>query len=223
MTKPDIYSQVDAYLEDKLLSRQNDPDFVIARQVKEDIPPIAVSALQGSFLNILTKSVGARRVLEIGTLAGYSTIWLARALPEDGRLVSLELHDRNADLATNHLTEAGVADKVTIMRGPAERSLNIMVNDGNAPFDLVFLDADKVNYPVYIDRVLHLVQPGSVIIADNVIRDGGLVDPENFDPAIRGLREFMDIVSENPKLTATTLQTVGSKGHDGFAMIRVES
>lgn len=222
MDKPDLFTRVDDYLEEKLLPGLDDPHFVIARQEAEDIPAIAVSALQGVFLNILATSIGAKRILELGALAGYSTIWLARALPEDGQLISLELLDRNADLAEAHVAEAGLASRVEIRRGPATRSLNIMVNDGEAPFDLIFLDADKVNYPTYLDRILHLCRPGTLIIADNVIRNGGVVDPDNPEPAIRGVREFMDMVSADKRLTATALQTVGSKGHDGFAMIRFE-
>ncbi len=221
MSDPKISQAVDDWLESKLIDEDEALKATIQTSDALDIPPIAVSPTQGAFLSILVKSIGAKRILELGTLAGYSTIWLARALAEDGRLVSLELHQRNIDLATENLTAAGVRDRVNILQGPAERSLNILVNDGVEPFDFIFMDADKVNYPVYLERVLELSRPGTLIFADNVIRNGGVVDPDNDDPAIRGIRTFMDMVSDNPRLEATAIQTVGSKGYDGFALIRV--
>lgn len=211
----------DAWIENLLVPEDAALKQTIQSAIDADIPPISVSAAQGAMLHLFAKSFGARRILELGTLVGYSTIWLARALPADGKLISLELFERNARLARQNLESAGVADKVDIRVGLAEKSLNILINDGVEPFDFVFLDADKVSYPLYLERILMLTKPGSLIISDNVIRNGGVVDPENEDPAIRGIREFMDMLSANPNLQSTVVQTVGSKGYDGFAISRV--
>ena len=217
-----VFDEVDDFLEALLLPEDDALKETLKRQDAADLPPMAVSPLQGAFLNILAQAMGAKRVLELGTFAGYSTIWLARAVPEDGKVITLELQDVNADLAQKNLDIAGVAGKVKILRGPAERSLNILINDGVAPFDLVFMDSDKINYPVYLDQVIALSRPGTLIIADNVVRDGKILDAETNDPSVKGVRKFLSMLTNHPRLTSTGLQTVGSKGHDGFTMMLVK-
>ncbi len=214
--------RVDDWIEHYLITEDEALLRPIRQAVELDIPPISVSPTQGAFLKLLSQSIGAKRILEIGCLLGYSTIWLARSLPEGGKLVSLDIFERNVRMAGENCEFAGVRDKVEFHCNPAERSLNILVNDGVDPFDLIFMDADKVSYPIYFDRVLHLSKPGTVIIADNIIRKGEVADPSSPLPAVRGINEFMKMVQEDDRLEATAMQTVGSKGHDGFAMIRVK-
>ncbi|MBN03362.1 O-methyltransferase [Ponticaulis sp.] len=216
-----VFDNVDAYLEERLTPPDETLELTLNRQDEAGLPPMAVSPLQGAFLNILAKSVGARRILELGTFAGYSTIWLARALPEGGKVITLELQDVNADLSQRNFDDAGLADRIEIRRGPAEKSLNILINDGVKPFDFIFLDADKIRYPTYLDQILMLSRPGTLIIADNVIRNGRILDDSGKDPSIRGVRTFLDMLKDHPQLDCTALQTMGCKGYDGFAMMYV--
>lgn len=176
---------------------------------------------QGALLALLVRLSGARRVLEVGTLAGYSTIWLARATGPDGHVTSLELDPQYAALARANLRRAGVAGQVDVLEGPAVESLARLVDDGVDPFDVVFLDADKPNNPAYLEAALHLSRPGSIIIADNVVRDGAVVDADSTDERVQGVRRFLRMVADHPRLEATALQTVGSKGWDGFAIALV--
>lgn len=217
-----VFDEVDNFLDALLLPDDDSLNETLKRQDEAGLPPMAVSPLQGAFLNILAQAMGAKRILELGTFAGYSTIWLARAVPEDGKVITLELQDVNADFAQKNLNDAGVADKVKIVRGPAERSLNILINDGVAPFDLVFMDSDKINYPIYLEQVIALSRTGTLIIADNVVRDGKILDAETNDPSIKGVRKFLSMLTNHPRLTSTGLQTVGSKGHDGFTIMLVK-
>lgn len=216
-----VFDNVDAYLEERLTPPDETLELTLKRQDEAGLPPMAVSPLQGAFLNILAKSVGAKRILELGTFAGYSTIWLARALPEGGKVITLELQDVNADLSQRNFDDAGLADRIEIRRGPAEKSLNILINDGVKPFDFIFLDADKIRYPTYLDQILMLSRPGTLIIADNVIRNGRILDDSGKDPSIRGVRTFLDMLKDHPQLDCTALQTMGCKGYDGFAMMYV--
>lgn len=222
MTDTSHPALVDTYLEDKLLPDDPVLEAVLERQAAAGLPPIAVSPLQGAFLQIMAQSIGAKRILELGTLAGYSTIWLARGLAEGGKVVTLELQDINADVAAENFNVAGVSHLIDLRRGDARKSLNIMINDGVAPFDLIFMDNDKINYPHYLEQVLDLSRPGTLIIADNVVRDGRITDAESADPSIKGVRKFFDALRDHPRLTMTTLQTVGAKGYDGFAMMLVK-
>ncbi|MFF3648423.1 O-methyltransferase [Streptomyces sp. NPDC002181] len=183
------------------------------------LPAHQVAPNQGKLLHLLARIRGARTILEIGTLGGYSTIWLARALPTGGRLVTLEVDAHCADVAAANVARAGLADVVDIRRGPALDLLPQLT--GLAPFDLVFIDADKPSNPDYLKWALELTRPGSVIIGDNVVRDGAVVDPDSSDPRVRGVRRFTELIAEHPKLTATALQTVGSKGYDGLVMALV--
>ena len=214
----DTWTKVDEYLGDLLSPTDEDLEAALQANEKAGLPPIDVSRLLGKFLNLLVRISGARRVLEIGTLGGYSTIWLARALPEGGRIVSLESDLHHADVATLNLHNAGVLDRVDMFIGRAIDSLPILEASGDGPFDLIFIDADKESYAEYLDWALKLSHPGTVIIADNVVRDGKVVEPDNTDPRIQGVRRFNEKLAAEPRLSATALQTVGPKGYDGFAL-----
>lgn len=218
-----VWSQVDAYL-DGLLAPA-DPALAAALDSNRDagLPSIDVPASLGKFLAMLVQIAGARRVLEVGTLGGYSTIWMARALPVDGRLVTLELKPENAAIARANLARAGILDRVEIRVAPALDSLRNLVAGGAAPFDLIFLDADKKSLPDYLDWSLKLARPGTVILADNVVRDGKVLDADSGDPDVEGVRRFLEDAAKNPRLSATALQTVGARGYDGFAVVRVLS
>jgi predicted O-methyltransferase YrrM len=202
-----------------------DPVLDAALAASTGLPAIQVSPLQGQLLHVLARSVGARRVLEIGTLGGYSTIWLGRALPADGRLLTLEAEPRHAAVARANLARAGLADLVEVRVGPAAESLAQLAAAGaepfDEPFDLVFIDADKPGYPEYLSWALRLTRPGGLIIGDNVVRGGAIADPDSDDPNVAGVRRFLELVAAEPRLTATVLQTVGVKGYDGLAIALV--
>ncbi|MEV6117804.1 O-methyltransferase [Streptomyces sp. NPDC052109] len=176
---------------------------------------------QGKLLNLLARIRGARRILGIGTLGGYSTIWLARALPDDGRLVTLESDPHYAAVAAANVARAGLEQVVDIRIGKALDSLPLLAAEEAGPFDLVFIDADKPSNPEYLEWSLELTRPGSVIVGDNVVRDGAVTDPSSDDPRVQGVRRFTELIAEHPRLTATTLQTVGTKGYDGFTLALV--
>ncbi|MFF5005025.1 O-methyltransferase [Streptomyces phaeochromogenes] len=224
MTEPQLWHDVDDYFTGLLAP----PDEALTDALHDSdaagLPHINVAPPQGKLLHLLAVIQGATRILEIGTLGGYSTIWLARALPEDGRLITLEYSERHAEVARRNLARAGL-DKITEVRvGPALDSLTKLADEGDgnaAPFDLVFIDADKVNNPRYVEWAVKLTRPGSLIILDNVVRGGAVTDATSDDPSVRGTREALDLFATHPKLTATAIQTVGSKGYDGFALARV--
>lgn len=182
---------------------------------------IQVAANQGKLLNLLARLQGARTVLEIGTLGGYSTIWLARALPEGGSVVTLEADPECAEVARRNIERAGLADVVEVRVGPALDTLPLLAEQGYGPFDVVFIDADKPSNPDYLAWSLKLTRPGSLIVADNVVRDGEVADAASEDPKVRGVRRFTELVAAEPTLTATALQTVGTKGYDGLLMALV--
>ncbi|ACZ30651.1 O-methyltransferase family 3 [Xylanimonas cellulosilytica DSM 15894] len=184
------------------------------------MPEAAVTANQGAFLALLARVAGARRVLEFGTLAGYSTIWLARAVGEQGHVVTLELEERNAAVARQNLVRAGVAERVEVRVGPAADSGRALVEAGVEPFDLVFIDADKPSNPLYLAAALELTRPGAVIVVDNVVRGGAVLDADSDDPRVQGVRAVVDAIAANDGLEATTLQTVGGKGWDGMIVAR---
>ncbi|MEW2134387.1 O-methyltransferase [Streptomyces sp. NPDC005435] len=185
------------------------------------LPPHQVAPNQGKLLHLLARIQGARSVLEIGTLGGYSTIWLARALPEGGRLITLEADPHHAAVAAANIAAAEVGHLVDLRVGKAVDTLPVLADEGVAPFDLVFIDADKPSNPEYLRWALRLTRPGSVIIGDNVVRDGAVTDPASADPRVQGVRSFTELIAEHPRLTATTLQTVGAKGYDGFTLALV--
>jgi predicted O-methyltransferase YrrM len=182
------------------------------------LPAHDVSPLQGKLLALFVAMTGARRVLEIGTLGGYSTIWLARALPTSGSVVTIEASSAHADVARANLDRAGVADRVELRVGRALDVLPLLEAEATAPFDLIFIDADKPNNPAYLDWALRLSRPGTVIIGDNVVRGGAVIDPVSSDPNVRGVRRFLDAIAADPRLDATAIQTVGEKGWDGFVL-----
>lgn len=185
------------------------------------LPAINVTANQGKFLQILARILGAKRILEIGTLGGYSTIWLARALPADGRLISLEIDPVHAELARSNIERAGLSDRVEIRLGRALETLPRIASENLGPFDLIFIDADKPSNPEYFSWALKLARRGSVIVVDNVIRNGAVTDPESTDENVQGVRRLNNLLSAETRVSCTALQTVGSKGYDGFAMALV--
>ncbi|MEQ8504833.1 MAG: O-methyltransferase [Rhodospirillales bacterium] len=217
----DIFNRVDAYI-DRLFAAED--DILAATQAharRVGLPDIQVSANQGKLLYLFAKLVGARTVLEIGTLAGYSTIWLARALPEGGRLITLELDPDFARVAKDNFATAGLEDRITVVTGPALDTLPTLESAGTPPFDLVFLDADKVNFPSYLDWALKLARPGALILADNVVREGKVLDPDDDDPSALGAAAFNHQLARNPRLESVVIQQVGIKGHDGLAIARI--
>jgi predicted O-methyltransferase YrrM len=222
--KPEpVWTKVDRYFGDQLLAPDPALEAAIAANRDAELPAIDVTPLQGKFLELLVRATGARRVLEIGTLGGYSTIWLARALPSGGTVVSLELEPHHAKVARANVKNAGLAERVEIRVGAAAKSLKKLVTDGAKPFDLIFIDADKASYPDYLDWSLKLSRPGTLIVADNVVRDGAVIDPKSPDPNIQGVRRFTEKLAAEPRLGATVLQTVAAKGYDGFALAVVLS
>lgn len=215
------WTKVDDYLAGELLG--DDPVLAEVVRVSREagLPDIAVSPTQGKLLELLVKMHKARSILEIGTLGGYSTICLARALPALGRLVTLEREPRHADVARGNVERAGLADLVDIRVGPAQDTLPTLDAEGLGPFDFVFIDADKPGNPTYLEWSLRLTAPGSVILLDNAVRQGAVADPETQDPAVVGVRRFMAMVATDERLEATAIQTVGVKGYDGFALLLV--
>ncbi|MFC7330901.1 O-methyltransferase [Marinactinospora rubrisoli] len=215
------WAEVDGYFNGPLVADDPALEAALAASAAAGLPPHQVAANQGKLLHLLARVRGARTVLEIGTLGGYSTIWLARALPEGGRLISLEADSRCAGTARANIERAGLADRVEIRIGPALESLPRLEEEGLIGVDLVFIDADKPNNPAYLEWALRLTRPGGLIIADNVVRDGAVADPDSADPRVRGVRRFTELVAAHPRLTATALQTVGEKGYDGFLLALV--
>ncbi|MDT6982038.1 O-methyltransferase [Streptomyces lusitanus] len=225
MSEARLWHAVDDYFTGRLLG--DDGDEALAAALRDSdaagLPPIAVSPLQGKLLQLLARLQGARRVLEIGTLGGYSTIWLGRALPADGRLVTLEYDPRHAEVAVRNLARAGLAERVEVRVGPALETLPKLADEQPPPFDLVFIDADKANNPHYVEWALRLTAAGSLIVLDNVVRGGRVADPGNTDPDVVGTRAALEMFGTHPRLDATAVQTVGAKDHDGFALARVVS
>lgn len=217
----DTWTAVDAYVEAHLLDEDPVLDAALRDMAKAGLPAIQVSPLQGRFLHLLAMASGAERILEVGTLGGYSTIWLARALPEGGHLTSLEVDAKHAAVARANLERAGVADRVTIRVGAAMETLPKLEAEGVGPFDLAFLDADKEHNADYLTWAVRLGHPGTLIVVDNVVRGGGVVEAEDDDPRIQGTRRLFDTLAKEPRVVATALQTVGTKGYDGFVLARV--
>ncbi|WP_328929019.1 O-methyltransferase [Streptomyces sp. NBC_00190] len=213
------WTAVDAYFDGLLVAEDEVLTAAAADSDAAGMPAHQVAPNQGKLLHLLARIRGARTILEIGTLGGYSTIWLARALPEGGQLVTLEVDEHCADVAAANIARAGLEQVVDIRRGRAIDLLPELTDV--APFDLVFIDADKPSNPQYLEWALELTRPGSVIIGDNVVRDGAVVDSTSSDPRVQGVRRFTELIAEHPQLTATALQTVGSKGYDGLIMALV--
>lgn len=217
----DQWTAVDAYVVDQLVAADPALDGALAATEAAGMPAINVAPNQGRLLQILAMAIGARAILEIGTLGGYSTIWLARALAPGGRLVSLEFDPKHAEVARGNLARAGLADVAEVRVGPALATLPELAAEGLAPFDLVFIDADKQNNPHYFAWALRLTRRGSLIITDNVVRSGAVVDAASADPSVQGVRDLFAAMAAEPAVTATAIQTVGSKGYDGLAIALV--
>ncbi|SFK44592.1 O-methyltransferase [Methylocapsa palsarum] len=216
-----IWSKIDHYFDALLVPADPALDAAIEASAAAGLPSIAVAPNQGKLLNLLARILGARTILEIGTLGGYSAIWLARALPPDGRLVTLEYDPKHAEVARSNIARAGLADVVELRIGAALDSLAQLIGEGRGPFDLIFIDADKENIPAYFSLALQLSRQGGLIIVDNVVRDGAVLDENSPDPAIRGIRQFNTMLAAEPRVSATAIQTVGVKGHDGLAIALV--
>lgn len=217
----DQWTAVDRYIEQIFVPSDPALDAALKASAEAGLPGIQVSPAQGKMLQILAQAAGARRILEIGTLGGYSTIWLARALPVGGSLITLELNPKHAEVARANIARAGLTDRVELLLGPALETLQQLVAEKQGPFDFVFIDADKPGYADYFVQVLKLTRRGSVIIADNVIRKGAVADPASEDNNVQGIRKFNEVVRREPRISATAIQTVGSKGYDGFAVALV--
>jgi predicted O-methyltransferase YrrM len=214
----DTWTAVDRYIASHFIPRDEALEAALADSDAAGLPTIAVSMAQGKWLHLLARAMGARRILEIGTLGGFSGIWLARALPPDGRLVTLEISSKHAEVARKNFDRAGVGDRVEIKLGPALDTLPTLTG----PFDLIFIDADKQGYPEYFPLAVKLSRPGTLIVADNVVRKGAVVDAFSTDEMVTGIQRFNAVVAADRRVTTTVVQTVGAKGYDGFALILVE-
>ncbi|MFH7029449.1 MAG: O-methyltransferase [Heteroscytonema crispum UTEX LB 1556] len=217
------WNAVDDYIIDLFVS--SDPALDAALQASTDagLPPHHVAPNQGKLLAILARSIGARSILEIGTLGGYSTIWLGRSLPSGGKLITLEANSKHAEVARNNIARAGLVEVVEVRVGRALDTLPQLAAEGREPFDLVFIDADKPNNTAYFEWALKLTRRGSLIIADNVVRDGAVIDANSDDKSVQAVQHFNTVLAAEPRVTATAIQTVGSKGYDGFAIALVTS
>jgi predicted O-methyltransferase YrrM len=209
---------LDRYFGDQIVHSDAALKAALDASVQAGLPSINVAENQGKFLHLLAKIRGARRILEIGTLGGYSSIWLGRALPSDGALVTLEADADYAAVARANIERAGLSGVVSVKIGLAADSLQQMIAEGVEPFDLIFIDADKPSYPDYLRLSLQLSRAGTVIVADNVIRQGRLADPANNEPDVQGMRQFFDLLAKHPEIDSTAIQTVGAKGWDGFSI-----
>jgi predicted O-methyltransferase YrrM len=222
-TKLDIWTAVDTYLCESLIPFDSALDAALQASAAAGLPSIQVAPNQGKLLHLLARIQGARNILEIGTLGAYSTIWLARALPQGGRLITLEADPKHAEVARANLDRAGLAGVVDLRLGRAIESLPKLLAEGKGPFDFIFIDADKPSLPDYLQWAVKLSRPGTVIVVDNVVRDGGVVDASSADATIQGVRRMNQLIAAEPRLAATCVQTVGSKGYDGFTLAIVQS
>ncbi|PEY34555.1 methyltransferase [Bacillus cereus] len=217
----DTWKAVDDYITDLLVPTDPILEEILQVNAEAELPAHDVSPTQGKFLQLLVQIQGARNILEIGTLGGYSTIWLARALPTGGRLITLEASEKHAEIARANIERAKLSDVVEVRTGMAIDSLQQIATEGYEPFNLIFIDADKQNNPVYFEWALKLSKPGSLIIGDNVVREGEVIDASSDDPRVLGIRRFYELIANDPRVTTTAIQTVGSKGYDGFVMALV--
>ena len=215
------WAKVDTYFEQRLLGRDAALEHALAASKSAGLPEIQVSPLQGKMLMLLARSMGAKRILEIGTLGGYSAIWLARALAPGGKLVTLEFDEKHAGVAGDNLSRAGFSSQAEVIVGAANDTLAAMHANKTAPFDFIFIDADKENYPGYLAWSLKLSRPGTMIVADNVVRGGEIANPASKDARVQGTQKFIELLAAEPRVTATAIQTVGGKSYDGFALALV--
>jgi len=219
----ELWTAVDQYIVESLIPRDPVLDEALQANAAGGLPTIDVAPNQGKLLHLLARIQGAKRILEIGTLGGYSTIWLARALPPNGKLVTLEAEAKHAKVARANIEHAGLSSIVELRLGPALESLLQLHAEGAPPFDFIFIDADKQNIPGYLEWSLRFSRPGTVIITDNVVREGAVIDSQDPDPRVQGVRRFFEMIAADSRIEATTLQTVGSKGYDGFTLAVVKS
>ena len=217
----ETWTAVDDYAAELLVPQDEALQSALESSRAAGLPQIQVSRAQGKWLHLLARAIGARNILELGTLGGYSAIWLGRALPPDGRMITLEIEPKHAEVARANLARAGLTGRVEIRLGPAAASLDELARE-RAVFDLIFIDADKTGYPIYLPLVLKVSRPGTVIVGDNVVREGKLVDRDNPDENVRAVRQFLEMLAAEPRISSTVLQTVGAKGYDGFAIAVVE-
>ena len=217
----DPWSAVDSYFEEMLLPADPVLEETLRASEAAGLPSIQVSPSQGKLLYLLAKAQGVRTILEVGTLAGYSTIWLGRALPRGGRLLTLEVNPKHAEVARANVARAGLGAQVEIRLGPAVETLPKLLSEHEGPFDFVFVDADKPNTRTYFDWAVRLSRPGTLIVVDNVVRKGELANASSDDPNVRGMRAFLEALASDSRVSATGIQTVGTKGYDGFVLARV--
>jgi predicted O-methyltransferase YrrM len=219
----ELWTAVDSYIKEKMVPADEVLTAALKNATDAGLPVIAVSPTQGKQLHLIAKMCHARNILEIGTLGGYSTIWLAWALPQGGRVITLEIDPKHADVARKNFALAGLANMIELRLGSALETLPKLAAERRGPFDLIFIDADKTNIPGYFDWSLKMSQPGTVIIVDNIIRDGAVIEADHKDPNIQGVRRFNDMLSSETRVSATEIQTVGEKGYDGFALVLVNA
>jgi len=220
MTK-EKWDAVDRYINDLLVQQDDALEQALQASATAGLPAINVSPSQGKLLHLLAKMMGARTILEIGTLGAYSTIWLARALPPGGKLITLEADEKHAEVALANIARAGLKNIVELRLGPALETLPRLAAEGHDSFDFIFIDADKPAYPEYFDWAMKLSHPGSVIVGDNIVRNGAIIEADSDDDSVQGARRFNELMATHPRLSATAIQTVGSKGYDGFAVALV--
>jgi predicted O-methyltransferase YrrM len=216
------WSEVDSYFTRTIVAADPALEEALAANAAAGLPSIDVSAPQGKLLHLMARMTGAKKALEIGTLGGYSTIWLASALPDDGRLITLEWRGRHAEVARRNVARAGLSAKVEVRQGAALETLPKIAAEGLGPFDFVFIDADKENNAAYLEWALRLSRRGTAIVVDNVVRDGEVADARSADPDVVGVRRMFDLIAREKRLSATAIQTVGAKGWDGFALAVVK-
>jgi len=213
-----VWNDVEAFIDATLIGRNPLAEMTLAASAAAGLPPIAVSPNQGKFLQILARAVKARRILEVGTLGGYSTVWLAGALPENGCLITLEADSHHAHTARQNFERAGLDSMIELRFGKAHDTMPEMIAEHMEPFDFIFIDADKKRIPLYFDWAMRMVHPGSMIVVDNVVRKGALADAASEDEHVIGVRELHERLAKDKRLSATTIQTVGAKGYDGFTI-----
>lgn len=217
----ELWTAVDNYIVETLLPDDDALSAAVAKSDEAGLPSIQVSPPQGKFIHLLARIQGARRILEIGTLGGYSTIWLARALPADGKLVTIEIDAKHAEVAISNIERAGLTDKVNVLNGDARDLLPQLEKTIDAPFDLTFIDADKASIPFYFESAVRMSRPGSLILVDNVVRDGAVIQEASEDASVQGVRKLNEMMAADSSVTATVIQTVGVKGYDGLAIALV--
>ncbi len=216
------WAAVDGYISEQFIPSDAVLEAALEASAAAGLPPISVSPAQGKMLMLLAQLQGAQSILEMGTLGGYSTIWLARALPKEGRLVTLEAEPKHVEVARNNIALAGLSNLVDVRLGKAIETLPLLVKEGLGPFDFIFIDADKPGYPSYLPWALKLSRPGTLIIADNIVRNGAVADAASKDANVQGVRRFNELLAAEPKVSTTMIQTVGVKGYDGFTMSIVQ-